>query len=66
MAIREAEDRLREAVGTLTTPAAANYASRFAINMLRVLSRNGGSQAGLPQRSWSPLPPKPTDLQLTL
>ena len=62
MAIQEAGDRSREAVGTSTTPAAANYASRFAVNMLRVLSCNGGSQVRLPQRSWSPRPPKLTDL----
>ena len=65
-AIREAEDRLKEAllkaVGTSTTPGATNYASRFAANMLRVLSRDGGSRARLPQRPWSPLPPKPSDL----
>ena len=54
-AIREAEDRLQEAllnaVGTSTTPGATDYSSRFAANMLRVLSRNGGSRPGFPLRS---------------
>ena len=64
-AIQEAEDRLKEALlkagGISTTPGATNYASRFAANMLRVLSHDGGSRAGLPQRPWSSLPPKPSD-----
>lgn len=64
-------DRLRDALlkaasGASTTLAATNYASRFAANMLSVLRHNGGGRTRLPQRSWSPLPPKPTDLQLTL
>ncbi|RVX09910.1 Cyclic nucleotide-gated ion channel 1 [Vitis vinifera] len=69
-ALQEAEDRLRDAlskaVGTSTTLGATNYASRFAANMLRILRRNGGSRARLPQRSWFALPPKPRDPQLTI
>ncbi|XP_044502538.1 putative cyclic nucleotide-gated ion channel 13 isoform X2 [Mangifera indica] len=66
--LREAEDRLQDALATETGPtslAATIYASKFAANLLRPLRQNGGRSTRLAQRLPPLIPQKPTEPDFT-